>query len=56
MGTTASGVILLVDDNADDVFLTLHAFARSDINNEIVGAGDGVEPSTCSCPTPGANP
>lgn len=38
-----SGIILLVEDNPDDVALTLHAFKRSNIGNEIVVAGDGVE-------------
>jgi len=38
-----SQVILLVEDNADDVALTLRAFKRSNILNEIVVARDGVE-------------
>src|SRR5690348_3065918 len=36
-------VILLVEDNPDDVALTLRAFKKSNIANEIVIAGDGVE-------------
>jgi two-component system, response regulator len=36
-------IILLVEDNPDDVALTLHAFKRSNISNEIVIARDGVE-------------
>ena len=35
--------ILLVEDNPDDVELTLRAFKRSNIVNEIVVARDGVE-------------
>jgi two-component system response regulator len=37
------GVILLVDDNPDDVDLTIHAFRRNGLKNEIVVARDGVE-------------
>ncbi|HYG76063.1 MAG TPA: response regulator [Planctomycetota bacterium] len=35
--------ILLVEDNADDELLTLHAFKENKIPNEIVVARDGVE-------------
>jgi CheY-like chemotaxis protein len=35
--------ILLVEDNADDVDLTLHAFKQSRIANRITVAGDGQE-------------
>ena len=36
-------IILLVEDNPDDVALTLRAFKRSNIGNEVVVACDGVE-------------
>jgi len=36
-------VILLVEDNADDEALTLRAFRRNNIMNEIVVARDGAE-------------
>jgi two-component system response regulator len=35
--------ILLVEDNADDVELTMRAFRKTNIVNEIVVARDGVE-------------
>lgn len=38
-----SRTILLVEDNPDDVELTLRAFARSKVLNEIVVARDGEE-------------
>ncbi len=38
-----SNIILLVEDSPDDVELTLRAFRRSKILNEIVVAADGVE-------------
>jgi CheY-like chemotaxis protein len=37
------GSILLVEDNPDDVALTLRAFKRNNILNEIIVARDGVE-------------
>jgi two-component system response regulator len=36
-------IILLVEDNPDDVELTLRAFRKSNILNKIIVAGDGVE-------------
>ena len=39
----AGDVILLVEDNPDDVDLTLRALKRNNIMNEVVVAQDGVE-------------
>jgi two-component system, response regulator len=36
-------IILLVEDRADDVELTLRAFEKANVANEIVVAGDGEE-------------
>lgn len=36
-------IILLVEDNPDDVALTLRAFKKSNILNDVVVAKDGVE-------------
>ena len=38
-----SGLILLVEDNPDDQKLTLRAFKKSNIENEVVTARDGAE-------------
>ncbi len=35
--------ILLIEDNPDDVELTLHAFQKNHMVNQIVVAGDGAE-------------
>ncbi|MGC3965668.1 MAG: response regulator [Rhodocyclaceae bacterium] len=40
---TAEHPILLVEDNPDDEALTLRAFAKNKIGNEIVVARDGVD-------------
>ena len=40
---TRSRIILLVEDNADDIELTLRAFEKSNIVNDIVVAKDGEE-------------
>ena len=39
----ANGIILLVEDNPDDVELTLRAFKKQNITNEMVIARDGAE-------------
>jgi two-component system response regulator len=36
-------IILLVEDNPDDVALTLRAFKKNNISNKVIIAGDGVE-------------
>jgi two-component system response regulator len=36
-------ILLLVEDNPDDEALTLRAFAKNNISNEVVVARDGVE-------------
>jgi two-component system, response regulator len=38
-----SHIILLVEDRADDVELTLRAFQKANVANDIVVAGDGEE-------------
>ena len=38
-----NGTILLVEDNPDDVTLTLRAFEQQHITNEVIVARDGVE-------------
>jgi two-component system response regulator len=38
-----TGIVLLVEDNPDDVDLTIRAFQKSNIRNEIVTARDGQE-------------
>lgn len=39
----AGGTILLVEDNPDDVDLTLRAFERSRVRNEVIVTRDGAE-------------
>lgn len=39
----SGGEILLVEDNPDDVELTLRAFQRSRVRNEVIVARDGLE-------------
>jgi two-component system response regulator len=51
--------ILLVEDNPDDEMLTLRAFRKNDISNEVVVARDGVEALDyllCTGPHAGRNP
>jgi two-component system, response regulator len=36
-------IILLVEDNPDDVDLTLRAFEKNNISNKVIVAGDGAE-------------
>jgi two-component system response regulator len=38
-----SGIILLVEDNPNDVKLTMRAFEKSNVSSEIVVVGDGEE-------------
>lgn len=59
MGVPSDQVILLVEDNPDDVDLTLWAFKNNNIQNEIVVAGDGVEALDylfCTGPHQGRDP
>ena len=41
--TRGENVILLVEDNPDDVELTLRAFQKSNVANEIIAVGDGQD-------------
>lgn len=52
-------MILLVEDNPDDEVLTLRAFARNNIRNQVVVAHDGVEALDflfCTGPHSGRDP
>jgi two-component system response regulator len=48
--------ILLVEDNPDDVVLTLRAFARNHLGNEIVVATDGEQALQRLLPKDGGEP
>lgn len=48
--------ILLVDDNPDDVYLTIHAFRQNKLPNEIIVAKDGVEALGMLLPADAAEP
>lgn len=39
----ASNIILLIEDNPDDEALTLRAFKKSNLTNEVIIARDGVQ-------------
>jgi two-component system response regulator len=49
-------VILLVEDNVDDITMTMRAFQKNKIDNRIVIAHDGVEALDLLLPTDGADP
>jgi two-component system response regulator len=40
---SAGKIVLLVEDNADDELLTIRAFRKNNLRNEIVVARDGVD-------------
>lgn len=42
-----NGIILLVEDNPDDVELTLRSLRKNNISNEVIVARDGVEALDC---------
>lgn len=45
------GLILLIEDNPDDVLFTLRAFAKNNIDNEVVVANDGEQALEYMLPT-----
>jgi len=45
------GLILLIEDNPDDVLFTLRAFAKNNIDNEVVVANDGEQALEYLLPT-----
>jgi two-component system response regulator len=47
----SDGIILLVEDNADEVLFTLRAFAKNKIDNQIVVAADGEQALEYLLPT-----
>jgi two-component system response regulator len=49
------GTILLVEDNPDDVALATRALRRSNINNDLIVAGDGEEALQRVLPPGGGN-
>lgn len=51
-----NGDILLIEDNPDDVMLTLRALAKNNIRNEVVVARDGEEALAFLLPTDGSVP
>ena len=51
-----SGPILLVEDNPDDEALTLRAFKKGSISNEVVVARDGAEALSYLLPGEGDGP
>jgi two-component system, response regulator len=48
--------ILLVDDNPDDVTLTLRAFKKNNVKNKIIVANDGIAALDLLLPPDGATP
>jgi two-component system response regulator len=51
-----NGVILLIEDNPDDVTLTIRALQRNNIRNEVVVASDGEEAVEYLLPADGTAP
>jgi two-component system, response regulator len=52
-GSMAQGPILLVEDNPDDVLLTVRAFGKNNIRNEVVVATDGEQALDLLLPSEG---
>ena len=51
-----TGVIMLIEDDPDDVTLTLRALHRNNIRNEVVVASDGEQALDRLLPTDGTSP
>jgi two-component system response regulator len=54
-----TGIVLLVEDNPDDVDLTIRAFQKNNVRNEIVVARDGeqaLDYLSAACANGGRNP